>query len=106
MAGNFNVRKMYSTVERMAGWKYSAEKTIVPLKECIAVHSQISLEINILLLTPVKIYTVPFKELMTAILSVAKSDTLRQGMDGCNMSVETYRLPLKNRMLKIGLPKK
>ena len=32
---------------------------------------------------------------MTAILSVTETDTLPQGMDGCNNSGETDRLPLK-----------
>ena len=34
--------------------------------------------------SPVKIDKVHFKEWMTAILSVTKTDTLFQGMDGCN----------------------
>ena len=34
--------------------------------------------------SPVKMNTVPFKEWVTAILSVTKTDTLLQGMDGCN----------------------
>ena len=31
----FNVRKMYSTIERMAGCEYSLEIIIVPLKKRI-----------------------------------------------------------------------
>ena len=76
MAANFNVRKMYSAVERIDDCIYSNrtfEKT----------HSwnQLSLEINILLLkelikqwmtasSPVKINIVPFKEWISAIPSV------------------------------------
>ena len=33
MAANFNVRKMYSAVERMDGYEYSIKIIIVPLKE-------------------------------------------------------------------------
>ena len=36
MKANFNVRKMYSSVEKMDGCKYSLEAIIVPLEECIA----------------------------------------------------------------------
>ena len=34
--------------------------------------------------SPIKINTEPFKKWMTSILSVTKSDTLLQGMYGCN----------------------
>ena len=72
----------------MDGWKYSTEIITVPLKERI--RTNFFLEINILLLkellkqwmttasSPVKIYTVHFKEWITAILSVIKIDTLLQ----------------------------
>ena len=53
--------------------------------------------------SPVKINIVPFKEWINAILTVTK--TLLQGLDGGNKSGEISRLPLKNRMHKIGLPK-
>ena len=36
MAANFNVRKVYSVVERMDGCKYSIEIILVTLKELIA----------------------------------------------------------------------
>ena len=66
----------------------------VPLKKHIAGRN-FFFEINILLLKellkewltasfPVKINTAPFKEWMNSILSVTKTDTLLQGMDGCN----------------------
>ena len=45
--------------------------------------------------SPVKITTLPFKEWMTAIVSMTKKDTLLQGMDGCNYSGEINRLPFK-----------
>ena len=38
--------------------------------------------------SPVKINSEHFKDWMTAILSVTKTDTLLQGMDGCNQSDE------------------
>ena len=38
--------------------------------------------------SPVKINREHFKNWMTAILSVTKTDTLLQGMDGCNQSGE------------------
>ena len=46
--------------------------------------------------SPVKINIVPFKERMNAILTVTKTDTLLQGMDGCNKSGEINKLSLKN----------
>ena len=49
MDENFNVRKMYITIERMDGCEYSIEIFIIPLKECIA-GINLFLEINILLL--------------------------------------------------------
>ena len=48
MAASFNVRKMFSNVERMDGCKNSEETVIVPLNERIV--GTIFLEINILLL--------------------------------------------------------
>ena len=36
MTANFNVTKMYSTVEKLDGCQYSLEVIIVPLKECMA----------------------------------------------------------------------
>ena len=77
MAADFNVRKMCSAFERMDGCECAIEIIMVPF-----------LEINVLLLTaeritvlkqwmtassPVKINTAPFKEWMTAILSVTKT---------------------------------
>ena len=53
----------------------------------------------------VKINIVPFKEWINAILPVTKTDTLLQGSDGGSKSGKISRLPLKNRMHKIGLPK-
>ena len=55
--------------------------------------------------SPVKINIVPFKEWINAILTVTKTNTLLQGSDGGNKSGEISRLPLKNRMHKIGVPK-
>ena len=51
MAANFNVSKMYSTVEIMDGCEYYREIIIVPLKERIAgsIFFLIILERNILL---------------------------------------------------------
>ena len=46
------------------------------------------------------------KEWMTTILFVTKKDTPLHAMDGCNSGGEINRLPLNNRMPKIGLPKK
>ena len=54
----------------------------------------------------VKINIVTFKEWMNAIRTASKADTLLQWSDGCNQSGEISRLPLKNRMPKIGLPEK
>ena len=54
----------------------------------------------------VKINTVAFKECMTPIISVTKTDTLLQAMDGFNKSTEINRLSLQKRVPKIGLPKK
>ena len=56
--------------------------------------------------SPVKINRVPFKEWMTAILSVTKTDTLLQEMDGCNQSGDINRLPLKNLNAKDRSSKK
>ena len=88
-----NVRKMYSTVERMDGCEYSIEIIIVPSREHTA-GTNVFLEIKILLLkeilkqsmaaSSVRIITVTFKEWINVILSVTKADTLLQGMDGCN----------------------
>ena len=36
MNENVNVRKIYSTIERMNGWKSSIEIIIIPLKERMA----------------------------------------------------------------------
>ena len=55
--------------------------------------------------SPVKINIAPFKEWINAIVTVTKTDTLLQGSDGGNKSGKISRLPLKNRMHKIGLPK-
>ena len=42
---------------------------------------------------------------MNAILTVTKTDTLLQGMHGCNQSDKTNRLPLtKSNALKIECP--
>ena len=46
------------------------------------------------------------QEWMNSIISVTKTDTLLQRMDGCNKNGEKDKLPLKNRMLKISLQKK
>ena len=84
---------MYSTIERMDGCKYSVEIIIATLKERMSKF--FFFEINILLLkellkqrttasSPVKINIVHFKELMTAILSVTKTDILFQEIGGCN----------------------
>ena len=81
---------MYSTVERRDGCEYS-NSTL----EGMHSWNQLFLKINILMLkellkqwmsksSPVKMNTVPFEEWVTAILSVTKTDTLLQGMDGCN----------------------
>ena len=43
---------------------------------------------------------------MTPIISVTKTDTLLQAMDGFNKSTEINRLSLQKRVPKIGLPKK
>ena len=56
--------------------------------------------------SPVQINIVHFKEWITAILTVTKTDTLLQRMDFCNQNGELSRLPLKNRMPKTGLSKK
>ena len=45
--------------------------------------------------SPVKTNAVPFKEWMTASLSETETDALLQGMDGCNLSGEINRLPIK-----------
>ena len=45
--------------------------------------------------SPVKINAVPFKEWMTASLYETGTDALLQGMDGCNLSGEINRLPIK-----------
>ena len=45
--------------------------------------------------SPVKINAVPFKEWMTASLYETGTDALPQGMDGCNLSGEINRLPIK-----------
>ena len=85
---------MYNTLEGIDGWKHSREIITVPLKEHVAGRN-FFFEINILLLkellkqwltasSPVKINTAPFKEWMNSILSVTKTDTLLQGMDGYN----------------------
>ena len=57
-------------------------------------------------ITPVKINTVPFKEWMTAIPSVAKTDTLLQRMGSSYKNDEIDKLPLKHRIHKIYLRKK
>ena len=44
---------------------------------------------------PAIINTVPFKGWMTVILIATKTDTLLQGMDGCNYIGEISRLPFK-----------
>ena len=95
---------------------YTIEIIIVPLKERIA-ETNFFFKINIPLLkelvkrwvtaiTPVKINTVPFKEWMTAIPSVAKTDILLQGMGSSYKNDETDKLPIKHRMHKIDLRKK
>ena len=50
----------------------------------------------------VKINMAHFKEWMTSVLSVTETDTLLQGMGGCNYSGKINRLL---RIPKIGLPK-
>ena len=50
--------------------------------------------------SPVKINTLPFKEWMTASLTVTKTDTLIQGMNGCNYSGEISRIPFKIKCLR------
>ena len=45
--------------------------------------------------SPVKIIIILFKEWMTTILTVAKIDTIHQGMYGCNESGEVSKRPLK-----------
>ena len=88
MAANFNVRKIYSTVERMDGCEYP--NSIFERKDG---WNELFLEIIALLLkkllkqrmtasSPFKINLPSFKEWMTAILSVTKTDTLLQGMAG------------------------
>ena len=48
----------------------------------------------------VKINTAPFKEWMTPIISVTKTDTLLQAMDGFSKSAEINRLSYKNECLR------
>ena len=43
--------------------------------------------------SPVKINIVPFKEWINAILTVTKTDTLLQELDGGNKSGEISKLP-------------
>ena len=92
-------RNNHSTSERTHNW------------------NQLFLEINIPLLkelfkqwitarSPVKVNTLSFREWMTGTLSVTKTDILLQRKDDCNQSGEINRLPLKNRMPRIDLPKK
>ena len=49
---------------------------------------------------PVKINREHFKEWMTAILSVTKTDTLLQGMDGYNYSGENNNNVIKMEKIK------
>ena len=55
---------------------------------------------------PCKIHMVYFKELMTAIPFVTKTDKLFIGVDGYICNGKINRLSLKNWMCKKGLPKK
>ena len=98
IAANFNIRKMHGTVKRMDACEYSKKQLqyLLP-KELLKQRMTAS--------SPVKINIVPFKEWINAILTVTKTNTLLQGSDGGNKSGEISRLPLKNRMHKIGLPK-
>ena len=90
MTANFNVRKIYSAVERMDGCEYSLEIIIVLLKEHIT-ETNFFLEINILLLEEllkqwmaarflVKLNTLSLKQWMTATLYVTKTVYLKEGM--------------------------
>ena len=45
--------------------------------------------------SPVKIIIILFKEWMTVIPTVTKTDTIHKGTFGCNESGEVSRLPLK-----------
>ena len=89
---------MHSTVKRKDACEYSKKQLqyLLPkelLKQRMTASSQVKIDI------------VPFKEWINAILTVTKTNTLLQGSDGGNKSGEISRLPLKNRMHKIGLPK-
>ena len=89
MAANFNVGKIFSTVERMLCCKVSIEINIVSLKEPAFfgnahTTSEILLKQWVTLRSPVKINTVSFKEWMTATLFVTQADTLFQSIGGSN----------------------
>ena len=50
-------------------------------------------------------YTAHFKEWMIVILSRTKTDTLLQGIDGCNLSGSINILPLRSSKNVVGLDK-
>ena len=56
--------------------------------------------------SPIKINIEPFKEWMVIILFVTKTDTLLQGIDGCNWSGEINRLFFKKLNAEDGSYKK
>ena len=116
MTATFNIRKKYSTVERIDVYEHSIEIIIVPLKER-ATETNLFLEINILLMKKVlkqwmtarslvKIITVSFQDWMTATLSVTNTVILLQRKDGCNWCGEINRSPFKNSNPKRALPRK
>ena len=92
MNENVNIRKIYSTVERMNGWKSSIEIIIIPLKERMATaflgNKDTNAERITLAIDDCKIYreinTVSFIEWMTANFSVRETNNLLQRMDGYN----------------------
>ena len=67
----------YSTFEKTHNWnQIFLEINIVVLEEILKQWMTAS--------SPIKIYTEPFKEWIIIILLVTKTDTLLQGMDGCD----------------------
>ena len=121
MDENFNVQKMYITIERMDGCEYSIEIFIVPFKELIA-GINLFLEINILLLKKWKPWKKKYLKITQTManrkFSRQNKHSTVQTMNDCHSFCDKNRYPtskdiwlqlecypFKNLTPKIGLPK-
>ena len=73
--------------KRRAGTNFICQKNILLPKQLLKKLMSTT--------SPFKLNTVPFKESMTAILCVKKTDTRPQEMDNCNYSSEINTLLLE-----------